>query len=164
MAFTAIPSGDVWVQIGSTQTPTSGTTVSFTSIPAVKKLRLVIQNITLTANGNLDMTFNNDATALYNWSYFWSATTPTPVAITADTKIRTGRGAGGSGHVADYIIDYSNQSMPKMLTGWGGNNLNALIQGVGNYNSTAIVNRLDVTTASTFAAGNTGTIAIYGAY
>lgn len=164
MGFTAIPSGDIWVQIGTTQTPTTGSSVSFTSIPAVKKLRLVIQNITTTANGSIDITLNNDASALYNYSYFYNTTTPQVRAITADTKIRTAQSAGSTGHVADYIIDYSSQSMPKVVTGWGGNNLQAVIQNVGNYNSTSIVNRLDVVTTNTFAAGNTGTIAIYGAY
>jgi hypothetical protein len=35
----------------------------------------------------------------------------------------------------------------------------------GNYNSTTSINRIDiVSSTSTFAAGNTGTIAIYGAF
>jgi len=167
MAFTAIPSGDVWVQIGSTQTPTSGSAVTFSSIPAVKKLRLIISNVTLTASGALDLTLNNDTSALYNISYLWNnGTTTLPVVIVADTKVRTGRGSGTSSHVSDFIIDYTNQASPKLISGFGGNNgtNNSMVLSNNTYNSTAIITRLDITTATTFAAGNTGTIALYGAF
>jgi hypothetical protein len=166
MALATIPSGDVWVQIGTTQTPTSGSSVSFTSIPAVKKLRLVVQNIALTTAGSLDITINNDTSSIYNQSYLNYNGTATLTAALNTVAIDTTRQAGASAHIQDFIIDYANQACPKLITGFGSNNgTSSNHYGiVANYNSTAVVNRVDFTTANTFNATNTGTIAIYGAY
>lgn len=165
MAFTAIPSGDVWVQIGSTQTPTSGSSVSFTSIPAVKKLRVVVQSLTLTAAGYVDITLNNDTASNYNYGYLSYSGTTTTVIAGNDTKMRVTR-ASGTSHIIDLTIDYTNQAMPKLAQGYGtsGGSNAAVYPASYDWNSTAIVNRIDFTTATTFAAGNTGTIAIYGAF
>lgn len=167
MAFTAIPSGDVWVQIGTTQTPTSGSSVSFTSIPAVKKIRLVVQQVALTASANLNITLNNDTSAIYNLGYtYYNGTSMTVVNNGAQNDFKTGRASGAGNHCCDYVIDYTNQAVPKLITGVAGNNgTNTNIANVvNNYNSTAVITRLDLTTTSTFNATNTGTIAIYGAF
>jgi hypothetical protein len=166
MALATIPSGEVWVQIGTTQTPTSGSSVSFTSIPAVKKLRLVVQNIALTTTGSLDITINNDTSSIYNQSYLNYNGTATVTAALNTVAIDTTRAGGASAHIQDFIIDYANQACPKLITGFGSNNgSNPNHYGiVANYNSTAVVNRVDFVTANTFNATNTGTIAIYGAY
>lgn len=165
MAFTAIPSGDVWVQIGTTQTPTSGSSVSFTSIPAVKKLRVVVQSLTLTAAGYVDITLNNDTGSNYNYGYVTYNGTTASVIANNDTKMRVTRSSGTS-HIIELTIDYTNQAMPKLAQGYGtsGGSNASVYPASYNWNSTAVVNRIDFTTATTFAAGNTGTIAIYGAF
>jgi len=166
MALATIPSGEVWVQIGTTQTPITGSSVSFTSIPAVKKLRLVVQNVSLTTAGSLDITINNDTSSIYNQTQINYNGTSTVVNGTLNAAIDTTRAAGASAHIQDFIIDYANQACPKLITGFGSNNgSNPANYGiVTNYNSTTVVNRVDFVTANTFNATNTGTIAIYGAY
>lgn len=166
MGYTAIPGGDIWLQIGTTQTPTSGSSVSFTNIPPVKKLRLIVQNVALTTAGSLDITINNDTSSIYNQSYLtYNGTTTTTIAIN-NTAIDTTRTAGAASHIQDFIVDYANQACPKLITGYGSNNgTNPTHYGiVANYNSTAVVSRIDFVTANTFNATNTGTIAIYGAF
>lgn len=166
MGFTAIPGGDVWLQIGTTQTPTSGSSVSFTSIPPVKKLRLVVQNVALTTAGTLDVTLNNDATSNYDQTQIIYNGTSTAVSSAINSAIDTTRGAGASSHISDLIVDYANQACPKLITGFGSHNgSNPTHYGiVVGWNSTSSVNRVDFVTANTFNAANTGTIAIYGAF
>ena len=69
---------------------------------------------------------------------------------------------------ADWLIDYTNLTMPKAITqGYSRANGTNLSMGeqYGTYLSSSIINRLDLTlSTSTFSATNTGTIAIYGAY
>lgn len=167
MAFTAIPSGDVWVQIGSTQTPTSGAAVTFTSIPSVKKLRFIVSGVSLTVAGRIDVTLNNDTGSNYNVAYQTYNGTVTTPSVFNNTAFQMTRTGGAASHVQDGIIDYCNQAAPKSLQAFGGNNgSNPVAFPISaNWNSTAIVNRIDFTAVgTTFAAGNTGTIAIYGAF
>lgn len=166
MGYTAIPGGDIWLQIGTTQTPTSGSSVSFTSIPPVKKLRLVVQNVALTTAGSLDITLNNDTTSNYNQTQINYNGTSTSVGGAINAAIDTTRAAGAAAHIQDFIVDYANQACPKLITGFGSNNgSNPANYGVvTTWNSTSSVNRVDFVTANTFNATNTGTIAIYGAF
>jgi hypothetical protein len=166
MGYTAIPGGDIWLQIGTTQTPTSGSAVTFTNIPAVKKLRLVVQNVSLTAAGYISVTLNNDATANYNQNQISDTSTTTRALGGILSNIQATRLAGASAHISDFIVDYANQACPKLITGFGSNNTAATAYyGITTtWNSTATVNRVDFTTGSTFNATNTGTIAIYGAF
>jgi len=166
MGYTAIPGGDIWLQIGTTQTPTSGSTVSFTSIPPVKKLRLIADRIALTAAGVLDITLNNDSGQTYSQTYQGYNGTQMFSQALQTTFIDTARGSAASGLLIDYVIEYANQACPKSITGMSGSTTAGSnyypIQ--INYNSTAAINRVDFTTGSTFNATNTGTIAIYGAF
>jgi hypothetical protein len=144
MGFTAIPGGDIWLQIGTTQTPTSGSSVSFTSIPPVK----------------------NDTSASY--SYAWNGVVAQITASFSNLgEVRLGR-AGGTNILADLELDYANQACPKLIQGMADNkaaNGDTMNQIWGNYNSTTSINRIDViSSTSTFSAANTGTIAIYGAF
>jgi hypothetical protein len=166
MGFTAIPGGDIWLQIVTTQTPTSGSSVSFTSIPPVKKLRLCVQNVALTTAGVLDITFNNDSGTNYYQTTLIFNGTSTSIVAGQNAFIDTTRAAGAGVHLQDFVVDYANQACPKLIEGFGSNNgSNAAYYGiVANYNSTTAINRVDFTTANTFNATNTGTIAIYGAF
>lgn len=166
MGFTAIPAGDFWLQIGTTQTPTSGSAVTFTNIPPVKKLRLVVQNVALTSAGYLVVTLNNDATANYNQTQIIYSGTSTSVTATINSNIQPSRSAGAASHIQDFVVDYANQKCPKLVTGFGSNNgSNAAYYGISAaWNNTSAVNRIDFTAGNTFNATNTGTIAIYGAF
>lgn len=168
MGFTAIPSGDIWVQIGTTQTPTTGSSVSFTSIPAVKKLRLVVDNLQLTAAATPRVTLNNDTSTSYvnDWVYYDGTRYHGRVQKLAYWQIGTATDTVDI--FADWLIDYANLTMPKAITqGYSRCNGTTLSIGeqYGTYQSTAVINRLDLTlSTSTFSATNTGTIAIYGAF
>jgi hypothetical protein len=166
MGFTAIPGGDIWLQIGTTQTPTSGSSVSFTSIPPVKKLRILVNSVTQTASSRLVLVLNNDTGAKY--TYAWNGVVAQITASSSNLgEIRLGR-AGGTNIICDIEFDYANQACPKLIQGMADNkaaNGDTMNQIWGNYNSTDSINRIDVVSStSTFAAANTGTIAIYGAF
>lgn len=166
MAINTIPGGDVWLQIGTTQTPVTGTSVSFTNIPPVKTIRILVNSVVQTASSRLVLVFNNDATAKY--TYAWNGIV---TAITASSsnlgEIRLGRSSGTT-ILADMEISYANQACPKLLSGMADNktaNGDTMNQIWGNYNSTDAINRIDIiSSTSTFATANTGTIAIYGAF
>jgi hypothetical protein len=167
MGFTAIPGGDVWLQIGTTQTPTSGSSVSFTSIPAVKKIRIVVDGVIQTASSAMYLTFNNDTSSIYSYGYV-GGTSTIAFSILRQANVRVGRAASSVAMFGDLTVDYANQLCPKLITGASdsrGANGDGLAAITGNYNSTATINRIDlVSNSSTFSAANTGTFAIYGAF
>lgn len=53
-----------WVEIGSSS-PTSGSTVTFSSIPGYSKLRVIAFNVIPSTNAQIQMTFNNDTGGNY---------------------------------------------------------------------------------------------------
>jgi hypothetical protein len=167
MGFTAIPGGDIWLQIGTTQTPTSGSAVSFTNIPPVKKIRIIVDGVIQTASSRQNITFNNDTSAIYSFGYTGNVSQISG-SVLRDTKLLIGRTSSAVAMFADFIIDYANQACPKLITGSSdsrganGDGYNSIF---GSYNSTLAINRIDLISAtSTFSASNTGTFAIYGAF
>jgi hypothetical protein len=169
MGVSVIPassaSTDTWVQIGTTQTPTSGTTVSFTSITAAKKIRIVVKSVVLTSSSTLRINFNGDSgTNYFNAGY--RTVGGVFNALVTNTAQLAPYAANGSTHIHDLLIDYASQVTPKFITGFGTSSATDSTYSIfeGTWNSTAVINQIDFTTSSTFNATNTGTIAIYGAY
>lgn len=167
MGFTAIPGGDTWLQIGTTQTPTSGSSVSFTNIPAVKKIRIIVDGVIQTGSSREYITFNNDTSAIYSFGYTGNVS-QIAGSILRQSYLSVGRASSAVAMYADFIIDYANQACPKLITGSSdskganGDGYNSIF---GNYNSTTAINRIDlISQTSTFSASNTGTFAIYGAF
>lgn len=154
--------GETWVQIGTTQTPVTGTVVTFSSITPAKKIRIVSENVSLTAAGTLHITLNNDTST----SYF-NARVTTGYGMTVVSASRIDGAAGtGTTFIQDLLIEYADQACPKTITGFNtsGGASAQVFPLQATYNETASITRIDFTTTSTFNAANTGTIAIYGAY
>jgi len=169
MGYTAIPGGDVWLQIGSTQTPTSGSVVTFSSVPAVKALRLVVFSVDQTAASVLGVTLNNDTATNYWYGYIDGIAGASKTRSSSNTYLPIGSGSGTTFMFADFLINYANQKCPKLITGGaddkGTSTGRMMASLVANYNSTSTISRVDITSiSSTFSATNTGTIALYGAF
>jgi hypothetical protein len=172
MAISIIPTptagggGETWTQIGTTQTPTSGSVVTFSSIPEYKKIRIICLAVRLTSSGTLAITLNNDATAKYaNFRVEDSGSGGTGNFATL-SMVRAFSDAGAN-YTNDLIVNYANVAMPKLVTGKGASVISGFAGTVSDlqvtYNSTATINRIDFTAENTFLGANTGTIALYGA-
>lgn len=168
MGFTQIPTPgqDFWIEIAST-TPTSGSSISFTSInPSFRKLLLSSDAITLTAADYGIVRFNSiSSTNSYivnNASGTGSSNIATDDAIYPTTT-------GTSTLLFSSIeIDNPQGNKPVFFRGI----LSQTEAGTSRRfewgyvpSLTASVTQIDLTLAlTTFAAGNTGTVKLYGTY
>lgn len=154
--------GETWVQIGTTQTPITGSVVTFSSITPAKKIRIITENVSLTSASSLHITLNNDTSA----SYF-NAEAKNAYTMTVVSGVRINGAANtGTTFIQDLLIEYADQACPKKITGFttSGGASAQVFPLQATYNETASITRIDFTTGNTFNVLNTGTIAIYGAY
>lgn len=150
---------DKWVELGS-NTPTSGSSVSFTSLTAYSKYRVVIWQTRLTNSSELTIRLNNDSGSNYFTAGIYYNTT---VRYGGSIASRFLPFASSSATNNTAVIDIDNLSTLTAISGFS-NNDNLGAQGMiqGWWNGNAQIDRIDVNTLDTFSASNTGTIKIYG--
>jgi hypothetical protein len=149
-----------------TITGSATNTVTFTSIPATyTDLVIVMSGTTSSAAPSTYMIFNNDATALYSWTY-----------MTGNASAATsGRGSNQNSILVTYngaiftipntnivqVQNYSSTTMVKTVLSKAGQVQYGADAIVGMWRSTAAINRIDLTAGGAgFAVGST--FSIYG--
>ena len=156
-----------WVQL-ATSSPTSGATVSFTSLSSYKQYRVVMSNVDVAAgNPTLNMTLNNTAS---NYSYafsFYDGTKMNNAGGYALSSINIQPGSNALtpryGFAAEILIDFANQATPKSIRYALGASAGYTSQSYANtwaiWNDTSTVNRIDFTlSSSSFVASSTFTV------
>lgn len=159
----------------ATSTPTSGSTVSFTSIPSTyKSLQLRILALSATnSDSRIVLNFNSDTAA----NYANHGLRGTGANVYSDNNISANyivTNIGGIGtesthpfvHIID-IIDYANTSKNKTVRVISGKDVNGsggvISLNSGLWISTSAINRIDVKIESAGDTFKTGTtIALYG--
>ena len=171
MAINKLPSEqkDVWVQI-ATSTPTSGATVSFTSIASNwRKLRLVNRNvdILLTSGAYLYVQCNSLTGATdYRWFAAGSRGATSVFSFVDENGIYTYTGATKTKHNFDLYLTNPNYQFPIVtFNGVVGSDQEASNIASGFINGiTTSISTLSIATGGTFSASNTGTFTLYGTY
>jgi len=156
-----------WVQL-ATSSPTSGSTVSFTSLASYKQYRVVMSGVDVAAgNPTLSMTLNNTAS---NYSYAFSFYDGGKMQNTGGNSVSSININPGSslltpryGFAAEVLIDFANQATPKSiryaLGAFGGYVSQSYANTWAIWNDTATVNRIDFTlSSSSFVAASTFTV------
>ena len=156
-----------WVQL-ATSSPTSGATVSFTSLSSYKQYRVVMSGVDVNTGGpNMTMTLNNTASNYSSAITYWNNNqsriqndgynSTTSVLINPPSNQNTALFT----FAAEILIDYANQSTPKSIRySLGQGNTNSYPNAWAIWNNTATVNRIDFTLSSnSFAAG---TFTVFG--
>jgi hypothetical protein len=153
--------GNPWQTI-ATNTPTSGTTVTFSSIAGYKTLMLAFNNVTTaSAAGYGKITFNGSGSnyvATYLTSYVNNSSSSNSYIPLDSAQTYNNKYAG-------YIIinDVLN-SIPKTITGISWDNYTSQAGNVtGVWNDTSVLTSITLTSTGTaFSGSNTGTVTLYG--
>jgi hypothetical protein len=157
---------DNWQLIG-TNSPTSGTSTSFTGLSGYKKYMLVWAPITFTASTStrITATFNADSTsgnyasvATDGVSYSGAGTYNT----VRDTAISLS-GYTAATHTGYLIIDNANQAIPKVCSGQGystDQGYYCMLNGV--WLSTSTITSIELNRAGGSQTISSGTIKLYG--
>lgn len=143
MAISKLGGAGKWVEL-ATSSPTSGSTVTFSSLPSYKDYRIEWFGLTNSGGQPFAVRFNNDNGT--NYAYWRSDQSDSA----ASAQIY-----GTSEQMQVDVLDAD--SISKTIQGWGGTE--GEIKGFWN-NQTAI-NRIDIIAASG-ATYTAGTIKIYG--
>lgn len=147
---------DKWVEIASSS-PTSGSTVSFTSIPEYKDLRIQAFNVNLSGNSVVDLRFNNDSGTSYAWNIGYDeSNTYRFQESPGTTQIRLTTGLRPLAF--NCTIEGANEAC-KNVTTW---NVMSTDSGQGNglWFSTATINQIDLIIGG--VTYSSGTIKLFG--
>lgn len=143
MAISKLGGANKWVEL-ATSSPTSGSTVTFSSLPSYKDYRIEWFGLTNSGGQPFAVRFNNDSGS--NYAYLRSGQS----SSAASAQIY------GSGSQIQVTI-FDADSISKTIEGWGGTE--GEIKGFWN-NQTAI-NRIDIIVPGSYTY-TAGTIKIYG--
>ena len=130
-------------QLVGTNTPTSGTTSTFSSLSGYKKYILVAEDVT-GSSAELRVTFNGSSTGYVGI-----------IVATANTKTFVYLSVGSTNSSAYIIIDNVNNGGPKIIKGI---EHNAYVT-EGMWNNTADITSITVTRTSAYTGG---TLKLYG--
>lgn len=146
MGSTQIPAITPWLELASSS-PTSGLSVSFTSIPEYRNLRIEFLALATTASTQpYRIRFNNDSGS----SYSYNSGTNAGVSSGNATEIQT------NGRFTQITIEDAN-GVSKRITGASLTNLLVAV-----WNSQSVINRIDILTVDGTVSYVSGTIKIYG--
>ena len=161
--FPAASSGDIWTLLTSA-TPTSGAAVNFGSISGYRKLRVQWADIATGSSAQVAVRINNVSTTSYHLTYFAEALTG-PVK-TSSSRVALSNANSTTRHVGFMEFPTANQSIVQTFgSGFGYNDGASPTRKeieVLTTISGAITEINVITTSGDFAAGNTGTIYLYG--
>jgi hypothetical protein len=146
MGSTQIPAITPWLEL-ATSSPTSGLSVSFTSIPEYRNLRIEFLALATTSSTSpYRIRFNNDSGS----SYSYNSGANSGVNSANGTEIQT------NGRFTQITIEDAN-GVSKRIT--GASSTNSL---VAVWNSQSVIDRIDVLTIDGSTTYVSGTIKIYG--
>jgi hypothetical protein len=147
MGATTIPAGTTapWVEL-ATSSPTSGLTVSFTSIAEYANLRIEFLALATTSSTQpYRIRFNNDSGSSYSYNSGNSGSSNANA-----TEIQT------NGRFTQITIEDAN-GVSKRITGASSNGSLVAV-----WNSQSVIDRIDVLTIDGTVSYSSGTIKIYG--
>lgn len=166
MSVASIPpigaGSDKWVEISSTTA--SGSTVTFSSISGYRKLAILVESATTDANGTFNIRLNGDTASNY-WSYkqISDGISTYYAKMSQATGIQPATSQTKSSGVSAFImIDNTDSSTIKNISGWVGSDLSALYMNLlpgSVYKGSATISSVSIVSNSTF---NGGTITLYG--
>jgi hypothetical protein len=157
----------------ATATPTSGSSITFSSIPATyKSLQIRYSVISLSASGFIQMRLNTDTGSNYNWHYLNGNNTVASAGNSAGSSTIMRLFGNVSGTVTTYpnvgivdILDYESTTKNKTIRAITGADNNTTTDGEiylssGLWRNTAAVTDVTLLIGSGFLTGST--IALYG--
>lgn len=153
MSISRFSSSRKWVEL-ATSSPTTGTTVTLSSLAEYDKYRIVC--LGLSAAAPVTWRINNDS-----GNNYYLATNETSW-INNRTSTTNSFNITNTNLTCDIIVDSANDAVFKSITGWAaqpGNNSSAW-EVAAIWSNTATIDRFDFITAGTFSSGS---ITIYGA-
>lgn len=157
MAINTLASTQKWVEL-ATSSPTSGSTVTFSSLNEYANYKISYFNCT-SSNTQLTVILNNDTGNSYSWISYKDSGTVTSDGL--DTAIRLGNLGSGSTNAGSGVITIldANQLIKNITYFHCG--VEDANNGQGYWNSQSAINRIDLTLtdAATFSGG---TIKVYG--
>lgn len=154
------PIGFGFQEIARTTLSSTSDTITVSSIPAKKHLRIIIS--TVATGGTLDTTlkFNNDASAIYRMQYNTSAAISTSVDTGVTTNLPLESGATASGGTVLSVVDMTNNSTSSKTglinTSNDGGGAMVWLRGAFKYVTNTQVTRVDIINTGTgdFAVGS----------
>lgn len=154
--------GRNWVQLG-TSTPTTGSTVSFTSLATYNFYRVVTERVVTSGNESFLIRLNNDTSSKYATTQFYSGTLSSGVpALSGSPTTALNCGYFSVQPIFSNIV-IDNTSTLTTATGFCTSTGNVYTNLDGMWSGNAQINRIDVLIgAATFSGSNTGTITVYG--
>ena len=149
MAISRLTAPSKWIELASSS-PTSGTVVSFTSIPEYRDYKFVVSNMDTAASGSYlyNINFNNDTGA--NYGYVFNNTSISSAG--GDTKIKLS--AVRFDNYFDVLILGANQISKEIYINHYGFSI-----GTAMWDSQSTINRIDLTAPTTISSG---TVKVYG--
>lgn len=151
-------SSNKWIEIASSS-PTSGTTVSFTSVPEYKDLYVLAYGINNSGTATqLTVRLNNDTGNNYSRSvlFYFSGTSQMQITNSSNSSSLYGTKEAWSPAAFSMLIEGSNSPLKKITgvpyDGYG-------FETNGAWHSTDIITRVDVISTAAFTAG---TIKLFG--
>jgi len=149
--------GDNW-QLIATNTPTSGTSTSFTSLSGYKKFRLIWSALTFGGSASLLCRFNSDSTD----SYIGAAVGHSASTSEAWSTAAILDGQSNTVHYGFIDIEDADKTFPKKMQGaWGNQSTGLGDISNGIYIGSSAITSIVITDGS----GNTisaGTVYLYG--
>lgn len=145
---------ETWTEV-ATASPTSGSSVTLSSLPASSKLRIIGFDLKSTSASFLKLTINNDTSNSYAYGFDVGGS-----AINDGINL-AGFASSGSSQSFDLEFEATNQAIYKKGTGYGADDSAPSNNFIITWANTAVINRFDVTlSAGTFTAG---TIKVFAA-
>lgn len=149
-----------WVQL-ATVSPTSGSSVSFTSLAEYRNYKLYYFDVDASSSVvGFTVTFNGDTGS----NYAYISTTDTAQSsngVSSSIQVGSGAGAASTNHSGQLIVTGSNQ-LTKEINYWHATTSGAdSNSGKASWNSSSVVNRIDLilTGGVTFSSG---TVSVFG--
>jgi hypothetical protein len=145
----------------SSSSPTSGSSVSFSSLPACQAFKLVYFNIdTSSTNVRFECRLNNDSTSNYAYVSLIDGAVLSD-GINDSIILGEGSGVNANDHSGLVTINFANQPI-KEINYWhaSGTSTRDSNNGCAYWNDDSLVNQVDlILTSATFTSG---TVKIYG--
>lgn len=156
--------GDKW-QLIATNTPTSGTSSSFTSLSGYKKYKLVWDSVIVSASSfySLVVTFNGSTTKYAAGTSVFNDNSESNNSV-SDVKIPLYPYTYNDTRTNGWLdIDNALEAIPKTVNGYGyGTNTGYLVRLEGGWYDTAAITSIAVSTWSGSATFTSGNIKLYG--
>lgn len=156
MAISRLTGSRNWVELAS-NSPTSGSTVTFSDLARYKNYYVTGVNIDISAQTNFNITFNNDTGS--NYSYLYTSSNGAVSVTAPSTAIKTGSHIDTSDITLKMQIQGADELVKQIeYSSVSGSDVTAY--GDAFWDSQSVISRIDIALASGTYSG--GTFKVYG--